>query len=124
MVELLATAWGAFDDAEDLRARSQAWLLDHGYAPPPIQVDSHLLMFAGTFVPWIKFDDHPEADIYALRFHISMPASIETFVRERVPGSQRIELCHDERQVVIHHGWQSVAEGCRPEAGDRVVAFD
>jgi hypothetical protein len=124
VVELLATAWGALDDAEDLRARAQAWLVDHGYAPPAVEVGSHLLMLAGAFIPWIKFDDHPEDDRFALRFRISMPASIEAFVRERMPRAQRIELCHDERQVVIHRGWEPVAEGCRPGAGDRVVALD
>ena len=124
VMELLATAWGALDDADDLRARAQAWLVDRGYAPPPIEVGSHLLMFAGGFVPWIRFDDHPEDDRYALRFRVSMPASIEAFVHERLPSAQRIELCHDERQVVIRRGWQPVAEGCRPAAGDRVVALD
>jgi hypothetical protein len=124
VMELLATAWGALDDGDDLRARAQAWLVERGYAPPPIEVGSHLLMFAGGFIPWIRFDDHPEDDRYALRFRISMPASIEAFVQERVPGAQRIELCHDERQVVIRRGWQPVAEGCRPAAGDRVVALD
>ena len=107
-----------------MRARAQAWLLDRGYAPPPIEVGSHLLMFAGAFVPWIKFDDHPDEDRFALRFRISMPASIEAFVRELVPGAQRIELCHDERQVVIRRGWEPVAEGCQPDASDRVIAFD
>lgn len=124
LMELLATAWGALADADDLRARAQAWLAGHGYAPPPIEVGSHLLMFAGGFIPWIRYDDHPEADRYALRFRVSLPASIEAFVRERLPGAQRIELCHDTQQVVIRRGWQPLAEGCQPEAGDRVVALD
>ena len=124
VMELLATAWGALDDADGLRAHAQAWLADHGYAPPPIEVGSHLLMFAAGFVPWIRFDDHPEDDRFALHFRISMPAAIEAFVRDRVPGAQRIELCHDERQVVFRRGWQPVADGCQPEAGDRVVALD
>jgi hypothetical protein len=133
VVELLATAWGARHDsarqawplpAAAPRARAQAWLADQGYAPPPIEVGSHLLMFAGGFIPWIRFDDHPEDDRFALHFRTSMPASIEAFVRQRLPGTQRIELCHDERQVVIRRGWQPLAEGCQPEAGDQVVALD
>lgn len=124
VMELLASAWGSLDDAHDLRARAQAWLVEHGYAPRPIQVGSHLLMFAGGFIPWIQYDDHPEEDRFALRFRISMPESIETFVRQQVPGAQRIELCHDERQVVIRRGWVPVADGCQPDAGDRVIAFD
>jgi hypothetical protein len=121
---MLATAWGAFDDAEELRARAQAWLVERGYAPPPVEVGSHLLMFAGAFVPWIHLDDHPEKDRFALRLHISLPTSIEAFVHERVPGAERIELCHDERQVVIRRGWEPFAQDCRPQDGDRVVALD
>ncbi len=124
VMELLATAWGALDDAEDLRAQAQAWLVARGYAPPPIEVGSRGLMFAAAFVPWLHSDDHPEEDLLALRFRISLPASIEAFVRERMPGAERIELCHDERQAVVRRGWEPVAEGCRPNAGDRVIALD
>jgi hypothetical protein len=49
---------------------------------------------------------------------------MEGFVRERLPQAKRIELCHDERQVVIREGWEPIAEGCRAGAGDRVVALD
>lgn len=124
LVELLAAAWAPLADGDDLRARAQAWLVDRGYAPSTLELGSHLLMFSAGFVPWISFDDHPEDDRFALRFRVSMPASIEAFVRERLPGARRIELCHDERQVVVRRGWKPLAEGCRPEAGDRVVAFD
>lgn len=124
VMELLAAAWGGLNDAQDLRARAQAWLADHGYAPPPVEIGSHLLMFAGGFVPWIRFDDHPQKDLFSLRLRISLPASIEGFVRERAPDAQRIELCHDERQVVIRRGWEPLADGCRAGAGDRVVALD
>jgi hypothetical protein len=132
LVELLASAWGGqvdeqgerHDDAQDARALAQTWLVDQGYAPPAVDVGSHLLMFAGAFVPWIRFDDHPEADRFALRFHTSLPASIAAFVHQRLPDAEHIELCHDERHVVIHRGWQPIADGCRPGAGDRVVALD
>jgi hypothetical protein len=124
VAEMLATAWGALDDGVQLRTRAQAWLADQGYAPPPVEVGSHLLMFAGTFVPWIHFDDHPEADRYALHFRISLPASIEAYVHERLPAAQRFELCHDEQRVVIRRGWTPLPDGCTPEPGDRVVALD
>ena len=123
VAELLAAAWGALDDGDDLRRRAQHWLIDAGYAPRPIRFDSHLLMFAEPFIPLVHIDDHPEEDRYALQFRISMPASIEAFVHERVPGAERIELCHDERQVVIRRGWEGMGEGCRARVGDRVVAF-
>ena len=124
LAELIAAAWGALPDGADLRARAQGWLLDHGYAPAPVEVGSHWLMFAGGFVPWIHVDDHPEDDVYALHFRVSLPASIEAFVHARVPAAERIELCHDERRVVVHRGWTRVAEGCVPEPGDRVIELD
>jgi hypothetical protein len=124
VAEMLATAWGALDDGADLRARAQAWLRSQDYAPPPVNVRSHATMFAGTFVPWIHYDDHPAEDRFALRFRTSLPAALEAFVRERAPGARRIELCHDATQVVIHEGWDDVPDGCVPRAGDRVIAFD
>lgn len=125
VMELLATAWGALDGNDPgARARAQAWLADQGYAPAPLQVGSQLLMFAAHFVPWVHLDDHPAEDRYALQFHISMPASIEAFVHQRLPGAERIELCHDERQVVVRRGWQPIGAACEPGPGDRVVALD
>jgi hypothetical protein len=124
VIELLASAWGALAEGHDLRARAQSWLAMNGYDPAPIDVGSHLLMFAGTFVPWLHYDDHPADDRYALRFRTSVPTSIEAFVHARLPQAQRIEVCHDERQVVVHRGWTPVPEGCRPGDGDAVIALD
>jgi hypothetical protein len=124
VVELLATAWGALGDTQDLRERAQRWLAQRGYEPPAINVDSHWLMFAAPFVPLIHLDDHPQADLYALRVRTSLPTAIEAFVRERLPDAKRIEMCHDGRKAVIRHGWEPVAEGCRPQDGDRVVDLD
>src|SRR5439155_13002899 len=105
VAELLATAWGALADAADLRARAQQWLTRSGYAPPPVDVGSHLLMFAAQFVPLIHLDDHPQEDRFALRLRTSLPASMEAFVHEHVPGAWRIELCPDRERVGLHHGW-------------------
>ena len=124
VMELLASAWGALGDGEALREHAQAWLGAHGYAPQPIEVRSRALMFAAAFIPWLHSDDHPDEDLFALRFRVSMPASIEAFVLAQVPAAERIEICHDERQVVIHRGWEPIAEGCRPGDGDRVLALD
>jgi hypothetical protein len=124
VAEMLATGWGSLPDGADLRARAQAWLAGHGYAPPAVTVPSHAVMFAGAFVPWIHYDDHPADDRFALRFRTSLPRSLEDFVRERAPGARRVELCHDSKQVVIHEGWEAVPEGCKPQNGDRVVALD
>lgn len=124
VAELLATAWGALDDTPDLRARAQRWLARRGYAPPAIDIDSHWLMFASTFIPLVHLDDHPEADVYALRMRTSLPSAIEAFVRERIPDARRIQICHNGPQAVIRYGWDPIADGCRPRAGDRVVDLD
>lgn len=124
LVELLAAAWAGLPDDDALRSRAQAWLAGQHYEPQAVDVGSHGLMFAGHFIPWIHYDDHPESDRYALRLRTSLPTSIEAFVRAQVPGARRIELCHDEHRVVIHRGWNPLGEGCRPGPGDEVIALD
>jgi hypothetical protein len=125
LIELLAGAWGAVpDDGVVDREAAQRWLAERGYAPPPVEVGSRLLMFAAGFVPWLHSDDHPDEDLLAMRFRISLPATIEAFVRSQAPAAQRIELCHDSRRVVIHRGWTAIEAGCMPAAGDRVLALD
>jgi len=124
VAELLAAAWAPLDDGDDLRARAQHWLADNGYAPPPLAVDSQLLMFVAPMIPLVHLGDHPAEDRFALRLRTSLPAGIEAFVHARVPGAQRIELCHDAHRAVIHRGWDAIPEGCVPRDGDEVVAFD
>lgn len=125
VIELLAAALGGTADGRGVsREDAQRWLAEQGYAPPPVEVGSHALMFAGAFVPWLRMDDHPEEDVLAMRFRTTLPATVESFIRSRLPLARRIELCHDQRQIVIHRGWTPIAEGCRPEATDEVVAYD
>jgi hypothetical protein len=124
VMELLAMAWGELADGDELRARSQDWLRGADYAPEPVAVGSRLLMLASAFVPFLHLDDHPEADRDAMLLRVSLPSTVEAFVRARLPGSERIELCHDGRQVVVHRGWTPIAEGCKPADGDRVVPLD
>ncbi len=124
LVELIAAAWGALAPGENLRAQAQAWLQDQGYAPKPVAVGSHWLMLAAPFIPWVHLGDHPQDDLYALRFRTSTPAAIEAFVHQHLPGAQRIELCHNGHQAVIHHGWAPLAEGCVAGANDRVVELN
>ena len=81
-------------------------------------------MAAAPFVPLIHLDDHPQEDLYGLHLRTSVPTAIEAFVRERLPGARRIEMCHDGGKVVIRHGWQTIPEGCRPQVGDRVVDLE
>lgn len=126
LAELLALAWGAPvpGDGEPVRARAQRWLQQQGYAATRIEVANRLWLGLAAFVPWLHSDDHPAEDLQRLSLQVSLPGSIEAFVRDRLPGAQRIEFCHDGRQVVIHRGWAPIAEGCRPARDDQVVLLD
>ncbi len=124
VVELLATDWGDLADGTDLRERAQAWLRAADYRPTEVDVRSPTVMLAGLFMPVLSLEDHPLGDRAAHRLRVTLPASIEALVHERLPHSERIELCHDDRRIVIHHGWTPIADGCRPGEGDRVIALD
>lgn len=124
VMETLAAGWGQLADGPDLRERAQLWLQHAHYAPEPTPVNSHWLMFASGFVPLLHLDDHPDEDRYALKLKISLPSTVESFVHEQYPGSERVEICHDGKQVVVHRGWTPIADGCVPGDGDRVVPLD
>jgi hypothetical protein len=124
VIEMMAASWGKLDDGADLRARSQDWLADAGYAPEPVAVASPFTMMASWFVPLVHLDDHPRADRAARRLQVSLPSTLETFVRQRQPEAERVELCHNAHDIVVHRGWTPVAEGCVAGAGDTVIALD
>jgi hypothetical protein len=125
LAELMALAWGAAVGGDaNPRASAQHWLAQQGYDATTVDVGSHLLMAVAPFVPLLRWDDHPIDDLHALRVRTSLPAALERFVHARLPSAQRIELCHDEKRVVIRRGWTHLADGCVPQEGDRVVAFD
>jgi hypothetical protein len=125
VAELLALAWGGLDAAEpDARRAAQRWLHDAGYAPTLFDASSLLLTITRPFVPWVHVDDHPAANRRARRYLVSMPASIEAFVRAQLPAAQRIEICHADDRIVVHRGWDPVAEGCVAGDVDRVVVLD
>ncbi|MET0322148.1 MAG: DUF2145 domain-containing protein, partial [Duganella sp.] len=125
VMEMLAAGWGDLPDGDDLRAQAQAWLRAAHYAPAPVEVNSWWTMQAAHFVPLLHLDDHPDEDRAARALHISLPTTVEDFVRARFPASRRVELCHDGSRVVIRHGWTPIADGCVPDAqqGDRVISL-
>ena len=129
VAEMLAAAWGAqpgSDDAgggEDPRAQAQRWLLDQGYRPTVFEVGLRPLMWLGRLIPWLHDDDHPATDLEQLIYRVSMPASIEAFVRATVPGATRLEFCQAGPRVVIHRGWEPIAEGCLPGEQDTVITL-
>ena len=124
VVELLATGWGELPDGPDLRQRAQAWLRTAPYTPEPVTIPSRWLMFGAAFVPLVHLGDHPREAVDAMQLQVSLPSTLETLVRQRLPASERVEICHDGRQVVVHRGWQPVAEGCIPGEQDRVIVLD
>jgi hypothetical protein len=81
------------------------------------------MMFAGQFVPLLHVGDHPLDDIYALALRVSVPASIEDFVHQRAPRTERVELCHDRQRIVVHRGWEPLGPDCTPLPGDDVIAL-
>ena len=126
VIELLADAWGAgstdTDGSDaDARTRAQAWLRGQGYLPTVFTVSAHPMTWLPELVPWLSNDDHPPHEIAHNRYNVSMPSSIETFVQAKVPGARRVEICHAGRRVVLHRGWDDVAEGCVPGAGDQTL---
>lgn len=122
VAELLAQAWGGVAaDADDARAQAQQWLRAQGYVPTRITVTNPLVTLAGAVLPWLHTSDHPPDAVRRQQFDISLPASIEAFVRQQVPGAQRIEFCHNRQAMVVHHGWQPLGDGCAATPGDRVI---
>jgi len=125
VVEMLATGWGDLADDDQLRERAQDWLREARYTPAPVPVNSWWLMQAGRFVPLLHLDDHPDHDRAARQLVVSLPAAVERFIRGRFPASERVELCHDDKQVVVRRGWTPIADGCVPDPGqgDRVISL-
>ena len=124
LIELLATAWNGAPAGADPRGMAQGWLQANGYEATVFQLAARPLLWLTSFSPWLQRDDHPEADLEQARFRVSMPASIEAFVRRRVSGAERVEFCHTDKYVVIRRGWQPIDEGCVPGSQDQVIALD
>jgi hypothetical protein len=128
VVELLAAARGRLADTQDgarpLRERAQDWLKAQAYEPTVIDVGWRPLMWAPAFVRWLHNDDHPPQDQAQAIYRVSMPASIESFMRAQVPGATRLEFCHNARHVVVRRGWTPIGDGCVPGEQDTVVSLD
>ncbi|SEK87463.1 hypothetical protein SAMN05216359_103427 [Roseateles sp. YR242] len=132
VAEMLAAAWDdtdaraqAADSRRYERAQAQRWLQTQSYEPAQVQVGSHGLMFIGQWVPLLHVDDHPLDDLYALRMRVSLPDSLQGFMRQQVPSAQRVELCLKDRRIVVHRGWTPLGDECEPGSpGDEVQRLD
>lgn len=123
VAELIASAWGRLDGQAHAREDAQAWLRSQGYTAGPVRIPSHWMMFAGQFVPLVHMNDHPIEDTHALALQVSVPASIEAFVRKQAPQARRVELCHDSSRIVVRRGWEPIGAGCEPQPGDEVISL-
>lgn len=125
VAEVIATAWGELDDGENLRERAQQWLQQAGYEPQPVVIGSQWLMLASSFVPFVNLNDHPRDDRKALALRVSLPNTLEAFIRQHYSASERIEICHDGQHAVVRKGWEPMgADGCLSGSRDRVVALN
>ena len=123
LAELLANAWGGLAPLLDARGQAQQWLQAQGYAPSVFDLGWRPLVWLAALLPWLHTDDHPSDDLVQAQFRVSMPQSIEAFVRHRLPEATHIELCYTALHIVVHHGWQPIAPGCVPADGDTVLAL-
>ncbi|MBK6865725.1 MAG: DUF2145 domain-containing protein [Ideonella sp.] len=122
VAEMLAASWGG---AGATRGEAQQWLRERGYAASVFDgAEQPLLWLGSAFVPLIHADDHPAHDRMQMRYRVSMPASLEAFVRAQVPAAERVEFCRTERHVVVRRGWDPIADGCTAREGDRLIALD
>jgi hypothetical protein len=124
VIETMAVAWGGLFPAEDLRQQAQAWLMQRAYEPTRFELKASPVMWLSRLIPWVHHDDHPAADLAQQVFRVSMPASIEAFVRQRVPEAIRVEFCLRDQRVVKRRGWQPISSSCEPQEGDVVTDLD
>ena len=121
LAEILASAWGSLTLDKDPRSAAQQWLVDQNYQPTVFDIGWQPLMWLASRLRWLHSDDHPSHDLDAAQFRVSMPQSIEAFVRQRHPDATRIEVCYTATHVVVHRGWESIAEGCTAAADDTLL---
>lgn len=124
VAELLAAAWGPPLPALQPREAAQAWLRQTAYQATVVDVGWSPLRWLDMLVPWLHSDDHPAQSMSHGIYAVSMPASLEAWVHQQVPGATRTEFCHTDRLMVIHSGWAPVADGCVPGEGDQVISLD
>ena len=124
LAEMLASAWGgAWTVADDARGQAQQWLQTEGYAPSVFDLGWRPLVWLAGLLPWLHTDDHPPDDLAQAQFRVSMPQSIAAFVHHRLTGATHVELCYTAQHIVVHHGWEPIAPGCKPADGDTVLAL-
>ena len=123
LIELLASAWGQLVPHDAMRSAAQLWLAQQNYQPTLFKLGFPPLAWLAARLRWLHSDDHPTRDLEAAQFRVSMPQSIEGFVRQRYRDAERLEICYTADHVVVHRGWDAIAQACIPAAGDTVIAL-
>lgn len=124
VIELLASAWQASKlQPATSRESAQHWLASQNYQPSTIQLGWQPLIWVSNYLPWLHTDDHPQQDLEAAQFRVSMPKSIAVFVRQHLPETQHIELCYTAQHIVIRHGWEPLDAACEALADDERIPF-
>lgn len=123
LAEILATAWGNLAIQPEPRITAQQWLANQKYQPTVFNVGWQPLVWLASRLRWLHIDDHPARDLEAAQFQVSMPQSLEAFVRQRYPQANRIEICYTPQHIIVRRGWEPIADGCTPASSDSVTAM-
>jgi hypothetical protein len=119
LVEMLGVAFGGGAD----RAAAQAWLRAQGYSGSVVQLPWVGWLMAAALLPHMGLRHHPDSDLQALRFEVSLPAAVERFVERRWPQAERVEWCLRGREVVVRRRWQPLDRHCTPADGDERLSL-
>jgi hypothetical protein len=121
VMEVIAHAQGGLPAEGDLRADAQRWLREQHYLPTSVQVNNPFILIGGMLVPLLHTLDHPPENRSKGLFEVTMPASEDAFIQTAIPGASRVEMCMNGEQIVVHHGWDLIPEGCQAGPGDTVL---
>lgn len=120
LIELIAYAFGPPQGDAVSRAAAQDWLRANDYRPSVIDVRHRMMVWLANFVPLLHNDDQPAETLAQARYQLSLPQGVEEFVHRRYPQSRRVEVCVNAAHIVVHRGWQPMADGCAAGPGDDV----
>jgi len=123
VVEMLAASFGG----GTRREAAQRWLRERGYEGSAVQLPWVGWLLAAAVIPHLGLQHHPEDNLQALRLEVSLPASVEAWVRRQWPLADRVEWCRRGNEVVVRRGWQPLDDPCTPQSGDerrRLLPWD
>jgi hypothetical protein len=71
------------------------------------------MVWAANVVPLVHNGDHPDSELAANRYQVSLPSAMEGFVRQQAAGTERIQVCLRGKTLVTHRGWDDMADDCQ-----------